>query len=323
MFEVLGLSGPQELVYRAMLQQPDLNVAGLAEHLGQSGDQVRQALDTLADLALIQLDAGAGQARAVRPQAGLSALLAKVESDIAIRQRQVEATRAAIAAVAGAHDDQQRAGEGQVLEGMDAVRERLTELADTASTECLSFSTGGAQSPDTLKAEAPLNQLALQRGVEIRNVYLESFRNDPATLAHARSMADLGGQSRTTPTLPMRLVIIDRTTALVPIEPDDPRRGALEVRSSGVIAGLLALFEMIWRIATPFGTQAAVNEHGLAPQERELIRLLAAGHTDEAAARKLAISLRSVQRMMTSLTERLNTASRFQAGVHATRRGWV
>ncbi|MEU4779214.1 LuxR C-terminal-related transcriptional regulator [Micromonospora sp. NPDC023633] len=323
MFDLLGLSAQHEMVYRAMLQRSDLNVAGLAEYLAVSPDQVREALDLLADLALIRLDPHGDHARVVRPQAGLMALLAKVETEVAVRQRQVEATRAAIAAIATAHDDHNQVGESRILEGIDTVRERLAELAHTARTECLSFTTGRGQSPDTIEAEGPLNQLALQRDVRIRNVYQDSFRNDPATLAHARWMASLGAQSRTTPTLPMRLVIVDRETALVPIDPDNPRRGALELHSPGVVAGLVALFEQVWRIATPFGEQIALDEHGLTPQERELLRLLAAGHTDESAARKLAISLRGVQRLMTSLTERLGAASRFQAGVHAGYRGWV
>ncbi|MEU1685446.1 helix-turn-helix transcriptional regulator [Micromonospora sp. NPDC005707] len=323
MFDLLGLSAQHEMVYRTMLQRPDLNVAGLAECLAVSPDQVREALDVLADLALVRLDDRGDQVRAMRPQAGLMALLAKVEADVAVRQRQVEATRAAIVAIASAHDDRNRAGEGRILEGVDSVRERLAELAHSARDECLSFTTGRAQSPDTMQAEGPLNQVALQRGVVIRNVYQESFRNDPATLAHARWMASTGGQSRTAPTLPMRLVIVDRKTALVPIDPEDSRRGALELHSPGVIAGLVALFEQVWQSATPFGEQGALDERGLSPQENALLRLLAGGHTDESAARKMAISLRSVQRMMTSLTERLNAASRFQAGVQASRNGWV
>ncbi|MCI4065237.1 helix-turn-helix transcriptional regulator [Micromonospora sp. R77] len=323
MFDILGLSTQHENVYRAMLQRPELNVAGLAEHLAVSPEDVRDALDVLADLALIRMDVGSDQARAVRPQAGLTALLAKVEADVAVRQRQVEATRAVIAAIAHAHDDHHQVGEGRLLQGVDAVRERLTELAHVARTECLSFTTGRAQNPDTMRAESELNQIALQRGVRIRNVYQESFRNDPATMAHANWMAGLGGQSRTTPTLPMRLVIVDRETALVPIDPLDSQRGALELRSPGVIAGLVGLFEQVWQGATPFGEKGAPDEYGLSSQERALIRLLAEGHTDESAARKLAVSLRSVQRMMTSLTERLNAASRFQAGVQASRQGWV
>jgi DNA-binding CsgD family transcriptional regulator len=323
MFDLLGLSAQHETLYRAMLQRPDLNVAGLAELLAVSPDQVREALDALADLALIRLDPQGSHVRVVRPQAGLMALLANVEAEVAVRQRQVEATRAAIAAIATAHDHHSQAAEGRSLEGIDSVRERLTELAQTARTECLSFTTGSAQSPDSMEAEGPLNRLALERGVHIRNVYQDSLRNDPATLAHARWMASLGSQSRTTPTLPMRMVIVDRATALVPIDPRNPQQGALELRSPGVVAGLVALFEQVWRIATPFGEHATPDEQGLTTQERELLRLLAAGHTDESASRKLAISSRSVQRMMTTLTERLGAASRFQAGVHASRRSWV
>ncbi|MBM0235683.1 LuxR family transcriptional regulator [Micromonospora sp. STR1_7] len=323
MFDLLGLSAQHEAVYRAMLQRPDLNVAGLSDHLGVSSGEVSAALDVLADLALVRLDPRGDHARPVRPQAGLMALLTKVEAEVAVRQQQVEATKAAIAAIATAHDDYHQVAEGRLLGGVDSVRDRLAELAHSARTECLSFSSGGAQSPDTLEAEAPLDQQALQRGVQIRNVYQDSFRNDPGTLAHARWLAGLGGQSRTTPTLPMRMVIVDREVALVPIEPTNPRQGALELHSRGIVAGLIALFEQVWHTATPFGEQAAADEQGLTRQERELLRLLAAGHTDESAARKLAISLRSVQRMMTSLTERLGAASRFQAGVQAASNGWV
>lgn len=136
-------------------------------------------------------------------------------------------------------------------------------------------------------------------------------------------MADLGGQSRTVPTLPIRMVIVDRRIALVPIDPDNPRLGALELQSPGIVAALIALFEQIWRTACPFGENRLVDVQGLKPIERELVRLLATGHTDEAAARKLAVSLRTVQRMATSLLERLGAASRFQAGVEASRRGWL
>jgi DNA-binding CsgD family transcriptional regulator len=323
MFDLLGLSKRHEMVYLAMLEHPELNVAGLAEHLAIPVDEVREALDVLADLALLRLDPHAGRTRVVRPGAGLTALLTRVESDIAARQRQVDATRAAIAALATAHDDQQRAHEGRVLEGRDAVLERLAELAHSAATECLSFTTGRAQRVDTMTTEATLNRLAVQRGVRIRNVYQDGFRNDPATVAHARRMAELGCQSRTAPALPIRMVIVDQRTALVPIDPNDSGRGAVELSSTGVIAALVALFELIWRDATPFGALPAPDAHGLNPQERELLHLLAAGHTDEAAARKLAVSLRSIQRMMTVLADRLSSASRFQAGVRAAQRNWV
>ncbi|RKR86657.1 regulatory LuxR family protein [Micromonospora pisi] len=317
----LGLSDTDETVYRAMLYHPRLGVAELAVHLSVPESMVRQALDRLIDLALVRAsDEGL---RAVRPQAGLMSLLARAEAAIAARQQEIEATRAAIISIAGEFQDHGSADVVIRLEGVDAVRDRLAELAREAERECISFSSGGAQTPDTIEAEKPLNQLALERGVSIRDVYQESFRNDPGTLEHACWMAQLGGHCRTVPTLPMRLVIVDRRTALVPIDPSDSRAGAIEIHSPGVVASLVALFEQVWESGRPFGEAPARDDHGLTTQERQLLKLLAAGHTDDSAARKLAVSTRSVQRMMTALTERLAVVSRFQAGVEASRKGWL
>ncbi|MFI7574860.1 LuxR C-terminal-related transcriptional regulator [Micromonospora sp. NPDC049497] len=320
MLEALGLSATDESVYLTMIAQPTLDVAGLADHLHIDQSQVHRALDTLAGLALIRLDGPGGTARAVRPKTGLAALLTRVEADIAVRQRQIEAARTAIADLATTHEQQEVAIR---LEGIETVRERLDELARTATVECLSFTPGVAQPTDTLQSEAPLNAAALERTVRIRNVYQDSFRNDPATLAHARRMAALGSESRTVPTLPMRMVIVDRSIALTPIDPQQPRLGALELRSPGLVAALLALFEQVWEQGIPFGDSPGKPSTALGPQEKALLRLYAAGHTDESAARQLGVSARSVQRLMNSLTDRLQASSRFQAGVEAARRGWI
>jgi predicted transcriptional regulator len=320
-FAELGLSQSDEAVYRTMLHHPRAGVAELATQLATDEQQVREALDRLLDLALVRVS-GDGL-HAVRPQAGLMTLLARAETEVAARQRQIEATRTAIVSIAAEFSAGGSAEVVTRLEGLSAVRERLIELAQEAGEECLSFNSGGAQAPDTIDAEKPLNQTALERGVQIRDVYQESFRNDPGTLAHARWMAQLGGHCRTVPTLPMRLVIVDRRTALVPIDPADPRAGALEIHTAGVVAGLVALFEQVWASGRPFGEAPVRDVNGLTDQERRLLTLLAEGHTDDSAARKLAVSTRSVQRMMTQLTERLGAGSRFQAGVAAAREGWV
>lgn len=51
--------------------------------------------------------------------------------------------------------------------------------------------------------------------------------------------------------------------------------------------------------------------------------MLEDGHTDEVIARKLGVSIRTVRRLMADLLKTLNAESRFQAGVQATRRGWI
>jgi DNA-binding NarL/FixJ family response regulator len=54
-----------------------------------------------------------------------------------------------------------------------------------------------------------------------------------------------------------------------------------------------------------------------------VLRLLAQGDTDEAAARKLGVSARTVGRVAADLMERLGARSRFQAGARAGEQGWL
>jgi LuxR family transcriptional regulator of spore coat protein len=53
----------------------------------------------------------------------------------------------------------------------------------------------------------------------------------------------------------------------------------------------------------------------LSERERELIALLADGHTDVAAAEHLGISPRSVTNILRSLMDRLGVENRFQLGL--------
>ncbi|WP_223874612.1 helix-turn-helix domain-containing protein [Salinispora fenicalii] len=323
MLESLGVSSQAEQVYRAMLALPNVGVLGLAAHMGLDETAVRTALDELADLALVRPSSDkSGDLRPVSPQVGLAALLVEAEAEVLHRQRQVEATRAAIKSMATSHLASRDQEGVHRHESVDAVRFRLEELAANAEVECVSLNPGGAQAPDGRQSSKPLNQLALERGVIIRCVYQDSYRNDRGVVGYARWLTDLGGQIRTSPTLPMLTVVIDRRVALLPLDATDTRKGAIEVDDPSIVAAIYALFEQIWRTAQPIGLAQLIDIHSIEPSERELLRILADGHTDEAAARKLNLSLRTIRRMTANLMERLDARSRFQAGVRAAQRGW-
>ncbi|MGP4014361.1 helix-turn-helix transcriptional regulator [Saccharopolyspora sp. 5N708] len=322
--ESLGLSSRTETVYRVMLAHADWGIAQVVEHLQVSEELVRESLDELADLSLLRPSWDqVGALRPVSPQVGLAALLQRAETEITQRQRQIETARAAIAAMTAEYHTTHEKDRVTHLTGLDEVRARLDELAHTAEYECVSFTPGAAQRPDTHQAAKPANQTALERGVTIRSVYQDSFRNDLATLAYVRWLTELGGQTRSVPTLPMTMVIIDQRIALLPVDPSDTAQGAVEVQAPGLVAAAYSLFEQIWATATPFGAPDPVDENGLTPQEIQLIRILAQGHTDEVAGRRLNLSLRTVRRMMAQIMDRLGAQSRFQAGIRAASRGWL
>ncbi|WP_322779451.1 response regulator transcription factor, partial [Frankia sp. Cas4] len=58
-------------------------------------------------------------------------------------------------------------------------------------------------------------------------------------------------------------------------------------------------------------------------QRLEVLRLLAAGMTDEAIARKIGVSTRTIRRQTSEIMDQLDAGSRFQAGILAARLGWV
>ncbi|MBD0744118.1 hypothetical protein BG418_21385 [Streptomyces sp. CBMA152] len=321
----LGLTERSDTLYRLILRQPELRVPGVVDTLGRPEDEVRADLEELTRLSLLapswRTD---GQLRAVHPKAALDSLLAHQQAEIAQRHRALAESQAAASALLSQYAELHPAREtheAERFQGLDAVRAKLTELSSRTRRESVAFMPGGAQSPASYKASEPLSQELLDRGVRIRTLYLDSIRNDPASFEHARWLTERGGGVRTVPALPMRMYISDRESAMVPIDPADSTQGAVLLREPGAVAAFCALFDAVWETATPFGEPPRRSLDDPGSQPRELLRLLAQGYTDEAAARRLGISLRSERRLISELMEKLNAQSRFQLGQRAAEHG--
>ncbi|HZM81951.1 MAG TPA: helix-turn-helix transcriptional regulator [Candidatus Limnocylindrales bacterium] len=199
--------------------------------------------------------------------------------------------------------------------GTAPVRERYAELAGAVEAECLALN-GGLMHED--------GHCLVKRGIRIRAVYQESFRNDWRSLAEAQRLAVIGAEVRSVPRVPAQMVVYDREIALLPAAGTNaPGGGVVEVRSPDVIAVLCGIFDQLWSAGHPVDGPVPLDGNGLDPVERELLQLLSDGHTDASAGRKLGVSARTVQRMMSDLTARLKAESRFQAGVTAVRLGWL
>ena len=200
--------------------------------------------------------------------------------------------------------------------------DRLEQFAGAVCQEQLSF-VRKPVTEDSQQAARPVDEAVLARGVTMRTVFVESVRRDPTTMMYARWLDGTGAEVRTSPVLPLRMVVYDRRVAVLPSDPDDSAKGAIVLRGTGIIVALVALFEQVWSTADPVCAQVRVDEDGLRPTEQELLRQLAEGATDEAAARRLGVSLRTVRRIMGKITERLGARGRFQTAVRAMERGWL
>ncbi|MFF3216400.1 LuxR C-terminal-related transcriptional regulator [Streptomyces sp. NPDC002886] len=328
MLATLGLDATAEAVYRTMLARPRDGVRALAEQLGVTETEVRASLDLLSELALIRPSyEREGELRAVSPEVGMEILMARQQADLAAQQLRIEASRAAAAQLIAEFADLTPAASSPGVEqlvGLDEIRTRITSLAHGARTDLMAFAPGGGHRPETLEASKAGDLALLGRGVRMRSLFQDSVRNSQSTVAYAAWLGELGGEVRTAPDLPTRLMIFDRTTAVIPVSSEDSAAGAVVLTGQGTLTALCALFENVWSNARPLGgTSEERDDGGLSPQETTVIRLLAQGLTDEAIAKRLAVSPRTARRLATGLMERLDAASRFEFGVRAVQRGWL
>ncbi|MFE9400649.1 LuxR C-terminal-related transcriptional regulator [Streptomyces sp. NPDC006530] len=327
MLTTLGLDAVAEAVYRTMLADPQGGVAELVAVTGAPEAEVRRALDTLSELALIRPSAEQrGRLRAVSPDIGMEILMARQQAELAAQQQKLEASRAVAAQLIAEYADLRPAATSPGVEqliGLDRIRDRLTRLARETRTEVATFAPDGGQSQENIAAAKPLNEAQLRRGIRMRTVYLDSVRNSQVTVDYVNWIAALGGQVRTVPSLPTRMIIVDRATAVIPVSSNDTAAAAVVLNGQGTLTALCALFDSVWEGAQPLGAASARDEHGLSPQESTTITLLAQGHTDEAIAKRLGVSQRTARRIATDLMERLGARSRFEAGVRAVQHGWL
>ena len=324
MLKPFGVDDTAETVYRTMVTHREWGIRQVAGTLGMSEQDVRSALDRLADLALVRQSLEhPGTLRPVDPEFGLLSLVQTRQAELHRSQQELAESHAAVSELISTLQTAAPRVEIDQLIGIDEIQSRIEVLANRATTECLSFMPAGAQTPESIAAATPLNDTALGRGVAIRTIYLDSLRNDPPTFRYATWLTGRGGEVRTRPTLPARLLVVDREIALLPLDLEQSRAGAIQLTTRSVVLMLAAFFDQLWLGATPFGTEQPRDDAGVTGQERGLLTLLSQGLTDEVAARRLGLSLRTVRRIMADLMDRLGAKSRFEAGMRASERGWL
>lgn len=325
MGDLLVLEDVMYQLYRLLAHQSAWTVQDLAQHMNVSNDEIRRALDVLADLGQLHAAGPAPDPRVLSADAGLVTLLRGSEAELSRWQGRLAATRAVLAAIAEEVAAPARSGLhlARRIEGADAVHARISEFAALAQTDCLWLLPAAAVRSDRAGARQPVEKQTLDRGVTVRVVYQDSLRSDPTTVAYASWLRSLAGEARTAPALSTRLLVVDRRVALVAADPADELDDVVETGAPGIVGALCALFDSVWAAATPFDTRPTVDERGLDTAARALLTLLTDGHTDISIARRLNVSERTLRRSIAALMLRLGARSRFQAGAIAAHRRWV
>ena len=335
-FKALGMDSVCTRVYMQMLAEPEATTADIAARLAMDETDVSSALDALADLTLLRAAREApGELVPVSVERALQILLRRSTEQLALHRTGIATLQSALEELLASPSDHRGAGRAlsgpqariEMVQGLDAIQTRLEELMTRAAVEVASIVPGGPQPVRTLEAARPLNEDLARRGLSLRSIYHQSMRTDHYNLDYARWLQSLGVEVRCVPVVPLRMIVIDRSVAIVPFDPDHAGQGALVVHEPGIVQPLLVLFEQHWESADPLEPVALPqgDDEDFRPsaQELALLRLLAAGHTDEGAAKRLGISVRTARRIMAGLMDRLAASSRFEAGFKTAERDWL
>jgi predicted transcriptional regulator/DNA-binding CsgD family transcriptional regulator len=312
----LGLSEFDETVYRALLGHADISPAELAVEVEASSTRADRSLDRLRDLGLVsRLSGRRRRYTAADPEAAIEALIRNRTADLErVRSVTVELS-------AAFHAAQRGGGRGDVVElvhGAEELGRWFVRLQQQVREEMLVLD----RPPYALAASNPVEPVSLAQGVRWRAVYAPEALEIPGALDEITELAQRGERGRVLPGLPLKLAIADAKVALLPLGLDLETAQVALVHESTLLDGLVDLFQTYWELAVPIGADTT-EEGSLDEDTRQLLALLASGLKDDAIARQLGLSTRTMRRRIRNLLDDLSAANRFQAGVQAARRGWL
>lgn len=320
----LGISADDEQVYRSLLRRPQATVAMLSRQTGRSVASLRRALPRLEQLGLVsRLPGQPPRLVPTRPDVAVEALVSRRQEELA----QARVAAHTLLAEIPAAEHQQPEELVEIVLGRGAVAQRFLQLQQGAVEEILVVDRPPyAQDP---QLQSPVETEALHRGVRVRGIYAAEALEVPGALDRAEQLVDAGEEARIGIDVPTKLAIADRRLAILPLtsEQDEMVESALIVHASTLLDALVGLFDLLWRTAVPLlftdgGSRSACPDTTRSP-DPQLVALLSAGMKDEAIARQLGISLRTVHRRTSRIMQELEARTRFQAGLLASRRGWL
>ncbi|MFH8991735.1 LuxR C-terminal-related transcriptional regulator [Streptomyces sp. NPDC017940] len=288
-----------------------------------------EAVPCLVDFGLLHPDADDLQwLLPSEPTGALLRLLRGFEDEVAReRRREAELTAAftpLLGLSTGTGATRPHAGPGAPLHGApgplkaapgsDSTAAALDEAASRCAREVLTIQPGGFRPVSDLGTAPSREQALLSRGCRMRTLYQHTTRHALPVLAHfERLEGDV--EVRTLSEVPGQLVVFDRTVAFLPGGPDLSE--ALEIRTPAVVGHLAALFDRLWRLATPMHPHPAAPQparDGVTARQRTIAELLVEGLTDAGIADRLGMNVRTVRVHIAKLARTLGSTGRTQLG---------
>lgn len=272
---------------------------------------LRGVLDQLAVAGLTTPSADdVGAVRAIEPALVLPTLASRRLGEPAAGDAAIEHV---IALHSGARERLHRF-DGDGLDGVTSVAECLAAAVENEVT-ILAHSPWPASVPFATHVVEGV----LHRGAELRTLLSTGLLRDAVVMQRAQWLGHRHARARTVPRVATSAMIIDRVAALVLEADGSPRL----IGAGPALGSLIRLADQLWR----FGVDVVACGTPPAPAPRSrgqrVLGLLAEGLTDEAIARRIGVSVRTVRSEVATAITTLGARGRFQAGVRAAQLGLV
>ncbi|GAA3369839.1 LuxR family transcriptional regulator [Streptomyces sannanensis] len=319
--DVLGLTPEEADTYRTLVSVASATPAELTELVGCDARRVVRILGMLEGRGLAARSAGdTTRFVASPPAAALRALLLQRQNEIKLAELELDSLDEIYRAASLGRGVAEVA---DVIHGTDAIRERLGHIQLGARKEVMNFVRAPVFSADNMTEDT-----AIARGVRYRMLLERAILDEGAPSFDEIAQAQAAGEEvRIADTVPLKLFIVDRELAMVPLlgSTSAAQAVALLVHESSLLDALIALFESEWEKATQFVTSAGTlqNAPAIDDLDAQILSLSLTGLTDQAIATQLRTSLRTVQRRIRHLMDVAKVHNRMQLGFQAARLGWL
>ncbi|WP_161965200.1 helix-turn-helix transcriptional regulator [Ornithinimicrobium cerasi] len=315
----LVLDGEPEQLYRHLLRS---STGSLDDHAGALGWTLRRAERVFRDLERMQLVGVSpdGTVRVDDPRATVGRLLDGEEAELDARRLQLLGLRRALESF---EFDYRR---GLQLSGprLPLFEQVPPSQAPSVVDHLFRTSHGDVLQVAGQVEAGPGHDEGVRRQFEdvvasgrvVRTIFPLSMLEDPHWHAFVERRAAAGERQRYLPDDAIRVEfgVWGRTGVLLD-EGGGPDGDFLLLRTGPVVEVFVTLFEELWRRAEP------VLSRDAAARDLKLLELLALGFKDEALARQLGLSLRTVRRRIAALMEEHGVDTRFQLGLAVAGRG--
>jgi sugar-specific transcriptional regulator TrmB len=209
----------------------------------------------------------------------------------------------------------------EVIRGAEALHERTHAMVTSARHEALNMI-----KPPVI-AMQPTEHVEPDPAVRGRVVFDRDLVQDAGMLEAIRLRPGTHYDVRIHTLVPVKMLAVDRTMALLPVQHDDTPVGVL-ITESALLDSFLALFDYVWETAVdlyPPAQQVAgfPGRSVLTPGDQRLLSLLLAGLTDQAIARDYQVSVRTIERRIRALMDAAHVRTRIQLAFEAARNNWL